>query len=51
MKDDEVQVNTLMYMMRDETNNILHSFNLFEEECKKYDTVKGRFQNLTSKGM
>lgn len=43
-KGEEVQVNTLIYTMGDEADDILRSFSLSEEEKKVYATVKGKFQ-------
>ena len=44
-KDDEAQVNTLIYAMGDEADDILRSFNLSEDESKRYDAVKGKFES------
>ena len=44
-KDDEAQVNTLIYAMGDEADNILRSFSLSAEDRKKYDVVKGKYDN------
>ncbi|XP_052778484.1 uncharacterized protein LOC128215919 [Mya arenaria] len=38
-KDEEVQVNTLIYSMGPEAEEIMSSFNLSNENSKKYDTV------------
>lgn len=43
-KDETVQVNTLVYAMGNEAEDIFHSFGLGEEDAKKYDTVNGKFQ-------
>ena len=43
-KDEEVQVNTLLYSMGDEADDILRSFKLSAEDAKKYDTVVGKFE-------
>ena len=43
-KDDEMQVNTLIYAMGDEGDDILRSFDLSEVDCKKYDVVRGKFE-------
>ena len=42
-KDEEAQVNTLLYSMGDEADDILCSFRLSEEDAKSYDTVKSKF--------
>ena len=42
-KDEEAQVNTLVYSMGDEADDILHSFGLSTDDAKKYDVVKARF--------
>ena len=42
-KDKEAQINTLVYSMGDEADNILRSFKLSVEDAKKYDTVKVKF--------
>ena len=42
-KDDETQVNTLLYAMGDEGEDIIRSFHLAEADAKKYKTVKERF--------
>ena len=44
-KSETAQVNTLIYSMGDEADDILRSFALSEEDGKKYDTVKGRFDS------
>ena len=43
-KDDEVQVNTLIYSMGDEADDILRSFKLKDEDIKKYSVVKAKFE-------
>ena len=44
VKDDETsQINTLIYAKGDQVDDILTSFNLTEEERKKYDTVIKKF--------
>ena len=43
-KSEEAQVNTLIYCMGDQADNILHSFKLSVENAKKYDVVKEKFQ-------
>ena len=42
-KDEVVQVNTLLYSMGDEADDVLRSFALSEADQKKYSEVKGRF--------
>ena len=42
-KDEEVQVNTLIYTMGDDADDILHSFRLSAADSKKYDSVKAKF--------
>ena len=42
-KAEEAQVNTLLYSMGDEGDDILRSFSLSEEDQKKYNTVKAKF--------
>lgn len=39
-----MQVNALIYHMGDQADDILLSFRLDDEEKKKYDTVKGKFE-------
>ena len=43
-KSEESQVNTLLYSMGEKADDILQSFNLEEEELKKYETVVDKFQ-------
>ena len=42
-KDEEAQVNMLVYSMGDEADDILHSFGLSTDEAKRYDIVKAKF--------
>ena len=42
-KGEEAQVNTLIYSMGDEADDILRSFTLSEEDRKKYSPVKEQF--------
>ena len=42
-KDEEVQVNTLIYAMGDDVDDILCLFRLSAADSKKYDTVKANF--------
>ena len=44
-KTGESQVNTLIYCMGDEADDILSSFNLTAEECKTYATVTKKFDS------
>ena len=39
-KSEESQVNTLIYTMGDEADDILSSFSMREEDKQKYDKVK-----------
>ena len=41
----EAQVNTLIYTMGDQADDILHSFTLSEEDRTNYATVKAKFDN------
>ena len=43
-KEDEIQVNTLLYSMGDQADDILRSFKLSEADGKKYTVVKGKFE-------
>ena len=43
-KEDEVQVNTLIYAMGDDADDILRSFRLSAADSKNYDTVKAKFE-------
>ena len=47
-KGEEVQVNTLIYSMGDEADDILRSFSLSEED-KKYAPVKAEFDRHFTK--
>ena len=38
-------MNTLIYSMGDEADDILRSFGLSEEDSKKYDTVVAKFES------
>ena len=44
-KSQSDQVNTLIYSMGDQAEDILLSFRLSEEEAKTYSTVVEKFQN------
>ena len=39
-KSEENQVNTLVYSMGDKADDILQSFNVSEDDSKKYSAVK-----------
>ena len=43
-KGEEVQVNTLIYAMGEEAEDILRSFALSEEDMKKYQPVTAKFE-------
>ena len=43
-KEDEVQVNTLIYAMGDDADDILRSFRLSVADNNNYDTVKAKFE-------
>ena len=43
-KDETIQVNTLVYAMGNEAEDIFHSFGLGEEDAKKYEKVSDKFQ-------
>ena len=42
---EEAQVNTLMYSMGDQADDILHSFGVSEDDSKKYTIVKAKFDS------
>ena len=42
---EAAQVNSLVYSMGDSADDILHSFNLSEEDSKKYTVVKEKFDS------
>lgn len=44
-KSKEVQVNTLIYSMGDEADDILKSFGLTDVQKKEYETVKDKFES------
>ena len=44
-KDDETQVNALIYTVGDQADDILASFSLSAEESKTYGIVKSKFDN------
>ena len=44
-KDKEAQVNILIYTMGDTTDDILHSFQLSQDDSKKHDVVKAKFES------
>ena len=43
-KGKESQFNALIYLMGTEADDILHSFHLSQEDAKKYNTVKEKFE-------
>ena len=45
-KSEENQVNTLIYTIGDDADDILYSFRLTEADRKKYDTVSDKFKAL-----
>ena len=44
-KSEEVQVSTLVYSLGDKAEDIVQSFKLTDDELKKYDTVKSKFES------
>ena len=42
-KSEEAQVNTLIYCMGDDADDILQSFQLTYADSKKYETIKNKF--------
>ena len=44
-RDEERQVNTLVYSMREKSEDIMTTFNLTGDNAKKYDSVKEKFDN------
>ena len=44
-KSEEAQVNTLIYCMGDDADDILRLFQLAEADAKKYETVKNKFES------
>ena len=48
-KTEEAQINTLIYSMGDQADDILRSFSLSEEDLKKYHTVKTKFDSHFTK--
>ena len=43
-KSSESQVNTLIYSMGEEADDILFSFGLTDEQSKNFETIKGKFE-------
>ena len=43
LQGEEAQVNTLIYAMGDEADDILRAFALTDEHRKEYERVKGKF--------
>jgi len=46
-KSEESQINTLIYIMGSKADDILQSFNLSDEDQKKYDTVVTHFMIIS----
>ena len=44
-KNQQSQISTLVYSMGDKAEDLLRSFKLTEEQAKKYDTVKSKFES------
>jgi len=44
-RDEETQVNTLLYSMGEKSEDIMSTFNLTGDNAKKYDSVKEKFDN------
>ena len=44
-RDEEAQVNMLIYTMGDEADDILRSFKLSDTDAKKYSVVKEKFED------
>ena len=44
-EEEEAQINTLIYTMGDQVDDLLKSFKLTAIQVKKYDTVKSRFDD------
>ena len=44
-RDEEAQVNMLIYTMGDEADDILRSFKLSDTDAKKYSVVKKKFED------
>ena len=42
-EEEESQINTLIYAMGDQADDILNSFNLTTTQLKQYHTIKTRF--------
>ena len=42
---EEIQISTLVYSMGDKAEDLLQSFDLKDDEAKKYPTVKGKFES------
>ena len=43
-KSEEKQISTLIYCMGDDADDILRSFRLSQEDSKKYETVRNKFE-------
>ena len=44
-KTKEFQISTLVYSIEDKAEDLFQSFNLTDEEAKRYSTVKPKFEN------
>ena len=44
-ESDEIQISTLLYVMGEQSENILQSFALSDDDSKKYDTVSKSFKD------
>ena len=44
-KSEEAQISTLIYSMGDKAEDLLQSFNLSDDNAKKYKTVKEKFES------
>jgi len=44
-QSEEAQVNTLIYSMGDQTDDIFRLFQLSDEDAKKYNVVKAKFES------
>ena len=44
-KDEVIQINTLIYTMGDQAEDILNSFKLNETQLKSYDTAREKFDS------
>ena len=44
-RDKEAQVSTFLYVMGEKSEDIMTTFNLTEEDAKKYDRITEKFKN------